>query len=32
RLNYTDKNNDLEDLLTIVKKLLLGFRNYLVKK
>ena len=32
RLNYTDKNNDLEDLLMIVKKLLLGFRNYLVKK
>lgn len=32
RLNYKDKNNDLEDLFTTVKKLLLGFRNYLVKK
>lgn len=32
RLNYTDKNIDLENLLITVKKLLLGFRNYLVKK
>lgn len=32
RLNYTDKNIALEKLLITVKKLLLGFRNYLVKK
>lgn len=32
RLNYTDKNINLENLLITVKKLLLGFRNYLVKK
>lgn len=32
RLNYTVKNIDLENLLITVKKLLLGFRNYLVKK
>ncbi|WP_298764390.1 four helix bundle protein [uncultured Polaribacter sp.] len=32
RLNYADKNIDLENLLTTTKKLLLGFRNYLVKK
>ena len=32
RLNYANKNIDLENLLTTTKKLLLGFRNYLVKK
>jgi hypothetical protein len=32
KINYTNKNNDLEALLMIVKKILLDFRNYLVKK
>lgn len=32
RLNYTNKNIALKNLLIAVKKLLLGFRNYLGKK
>ena len=29
RLNFIEKNNSIENLLTEVKKLLLGFRNYI---
>ena len=32
RLGYLDKNDGLETLINDVKKLLLGFRNYIIKK
>jgi len=32
RLNFTEKNDSIENLLTEVKKLLLGFRNYIDSK
>jgi len=32
RLGFADKNKVLEDSLVEVKKLLLGFRNYIIKK
>ncbi|WP_445955310.1 four helix bundle protein [Yeosuana sp.] len=32
RLRFADKNKDLEDSMIEVKKLLLGFRNYIIKK
>jgi len=32
RLNYIDKNKELEILINDVKRLLLGFRNYIMKK
>lgn len=32
RLGYLDKNDDLEALIIDVKKLLLGLRNYIIKK
>ena len=32
RLNFAAINQELEDLIITVKKLLLGFRNYLLKK
>lgn len=31
RLSYTEKNDSLENLINDVKKLLLGFRNYIIK-
>ena len=31
RLNYTEKNNNIEVLMNDVKRLILGFRNYLIK-
>lgn len=32
RLSYIEKNDNLKDLINTVKKLLLGFRNYIIKK
>ena len=32
RLNFTEKNDTIENLFTEVKKLLLGFRNYIDSK
>jgi len=32
RLNFVDKNEELEKILLENKKLLLGFRNYIAKK
>lgn len=32
KLNFANNNQEVEDLVITVKKLLLGFRNYLIKK
>ena len=32
RLNYADNNNSIEDKLIEIRKLIIGLRNYLLKK